>query len=109
LIDPQKLIELSSYFSIIHHINGRIRLRVSPKIKELNSENISLNDIESLSEKINGIKNIKINKIVGSITIEYNNAIFPDSLWVDLVEQRNLDEIAVLLNTLSNKLTKEIN
>ncbi len=104
MIDSKKLIELSSYFSLIHQTKGRIRVRVSPKIKELDTNDVSLKDIESLSQKINGIKNIKINKIVGSITIEYDSAVFPDHLWIDLIEQRNLDELVLILN----KLYKEI-
>lgn len=107
MLTHKKLIELSSYFSIIHHIKGRIRVRVSPKIKELNSDNISLSDIESISERVKGINRIKINKIVGSITIEYDHTIFPDSLWVDLIEQKNLEELATVLNTLITEFPKE--
>lgn len=105
MIQPQQLIELSNYFSIIHHIKGRIRVRVSPKIKELNQQDISIKDIETLALKIDGLKHIKVNKIVGSITIEYDADIFPDQLWIDLIHQKNLEEIAQLINTLS----KEIN
>ena len=104
LIDTKKLIELSSYFSIIHHIKGRIRLRVSSKIKEMNKNNISLSDIESLSQKVKGIKRIKVNKIVGSITIDYDSTIFSDSLWVDLIEQKNLEHITSMINELSKDL-----
>lgn len=104
MIQPQQLIELSSYFSIIHHIKGRIRVRVSPKIKELNQNHISINDIESLSQKIQGIKHVKINKIVGSITIEYDSHIFADQLWIDLVNQENLEEITNLINRLSKEI-----
>lgn len=33
-INAQTLVDLAAYFSIVHHIKGRIRLRVSSKIKE---------------------------------------------------------------------------
>ncbi|MDX9797062.1 MAG: HMA2 domain-containing protein [Sulfurimonadaceae bacterium] len=104
MVNPQQLIEFSSYFSIIHHIKGRIRVRVSPKIKELNTKNISINDIENLTQTIRGIKHIKVNKIVGSVTIEYDAEIFPDHLWVDLIQQNNLEEIATLINQLSKEM-----
>ncbi|XOB63014.1 HMA2 domain-containing protein [Campylobacterota bacterium DY0563] len=103
MITVDKLIEIGSYLTLIHHIKGRIRVRVSPKIKE-QSGNISLEDIEDIPNKINGIKKIKINKVIGSITIEYDNSIFPDKLWKDMINQENLEEIAKILN----KLTKEV-
>lgn len=103
MITAEKLVDLASYFTIIHHTRGRIRVRVSPKIKE-QGENVSISDIEDLPQKIDGIKKIKINKLVGSITIEYNDGIFKKELWDDLIEGKNLDEIVQILN----KLYKEV-
>lgn len=98
-VDAQKLIDLATYFSIIHHIKGRIRLRVNPKIKECR-EDVSIEDIEAFPQKIKGIKSIKINKIVGSLTIEYDHTIFPTHLWDNLVQGKELDEILKIINTL---------
>ena len=103
MIDAEKLVELSKYFTIIHHIKGRIRLRVNPKIKEQQSD-VSLSDIEDLTYQINGINKIKINKIVGSITIEYDSEIFRKELWGNLVEGKNLEEVTEIIN----KLYKEV-
>ncbi|RXJ67647.1 hypothetical protein CRV08_09765 [Halarcobacter ebronensis] len=104
MVTVDKLIEISSYLTLIHHIKGRIRVRVNPKIKE-QSNKITLEDIEDIPNRIEGIKKIKINKIVGSITIEYDNGVFPDNLWIDLINQKNLEEIVEILN----KLSKEVN
>jgi hypothetical protein len=101
-INAQKLIELAAYFTIIHHIKGRIRLRASPKIEE-QRECVTLKDIEALPSKIKGIKSIKINKIVGSVTIEYDAEIFPSYLWENLVHGNELDEIITIINTLSKE------
>ena len=92
MISVDKLIEIGSYLTLIHHTKGRIRVRVSPKIKE-QSSGITLEDIEDIPNKIDGIKKIKINKIIGSITIEYDNKVFPDKLWEDMINQENLEEI----------------
>lgn len=102
-ITAEKLIELGKYFSVIHHIDGRIRLRVSPKIRE-RKEEVSISDIEAMPQKIKGIKSIKINKIVGSIAIEYDPAVFPSRLWNNLIEGKELDEIVSIVNTLSKEL-----
>ena len=99
MITAEKLVELSKYFTTIHHIKGRLRVRVSSKIKE-QSKDISISDIEELPQKIDGIKKIKINKIIGSITIEYDNNIFPKELWDDLIDGKNSQEVAQIINRL---------
>ena len=65
-ITPQKIVEIASYFTVISHTKGRLRVRVNPKIKDEVSD-VSLSDIETLPNKINGIKKIKINKIIKCI------------------------------------------
>ena len=93
MINTEDIIKIAKYFSIIAHTPGRLRVRVSSKIKE-ESGNITINDIENLPNRINGIKDIKIKKIIGSVTI----------LWEDLVKNENLDELTQLIN----KLAKEV-
>ncbi len=103
-INAEKLIELSSYFTIIHHIKGRIRVRVNPKIKECGKE-ISIEEVENLPQKIEGIKSVKINKVVASMTIEYDAEIFPPYLWDNLIAQNALDEIVPIINRLIKEFT----
>ena len=103
-ITPQKIVEIASYFTVISHTKGRLRVRVNPKIKDEVSD-VSLSDIETLPNKINGIKKIKINKIIASVTIEYENEIFPKDKWDDLINGENIDEVIVIIE----KLKKEIN
>ena len=103
-ITPQKIVEIASYFSIISHTKGRLRVRVNPKIQNEVTD-VSLTDIETLPDKINGIKKIKINKIIASVTIEYENEIFPKDKWDDLIKGENIDEVIEIIE----KLKKEIN
>lgn len=105
MISSQQLVDLSSYLSLIHHVKGRIRVRVSPKVKELNASGITLEDVEKIPQSIQGIKKVKINKIVGSITIEYDASVFPYELWEDLLHQRNLEKITEMINQLSKDLS----
>ena len=100
MINAEKLVELAQYFTIIHHIKGRIRIRVSSKIKEQQNNGVTLSDIENLPHQIEGINKIKINKIVGSITIEYDHEIFKKKLWDNLVEGKDLDEVTTIINRL---------
>lgn len=103
MINTDDIIKIAGYFTLVHHVPGRLRVRVSPSIKK-ESGNIAIKDIEELPKKINGIKKIKINKIVASVTIEYDAQIFPSRLWEDLINKTNLDEITELIN----KLAKEV-
>lgn len=99
MINTEKLIELAKYFTMIHHIKGRMRVRVSSKIRELKGS-VSLSDIEDLPNRIDGIKTIKINKLVGSVTIEYDHEVFRKELWDNLIEGQNLEEVTQLINKL---------
>ncbi|MGP2657078.1 hypothetical protein ACOJTA_08545 [Malaciobacter sp. WC5094] len=103
MISTEDIIKIADYFSIIAHSPGRLRVRVNPKIKN-EGGNITLADIENLPNKINGIKEIKIKKIIASVTITYNPAIFEPRLWEDLIAHRNLDEVTKLINTLAKEV-----
>ncbi len=84
MIEKNDIITLSKYLSIISHGKNRIRLRVSLDIKNETKE-LDISFIEELPDKIDGINKIKINKLIGSITINYDNAIFKPALWDELV------------------------
>jgi hypothetical protein len=103
LINSEDIINIAKYFTIIAHTPGRLRVRVNPKIKE-EDESITLSDIEDIPNRIDGIKSIKINKIVASITIMYEPKIFTPKLWEDLVKNENIEELTLVIN----KLAKEV-
>ncbi|BAK72721.1 MAG: hypothetical protein RBQ84_09040 [Arcobacter sp.] len=103
MISTDDIIKIASFFSIIAHTPGRLRVRVNPKITQ-NAGNISLSDIEDLPKKIDGINHIKINKIIASVTITYDPNIFKPKLWEDLVKNENIDEISILINELAKEV-----
>ncbi len=103
MITTEDIIKIASYFTIIAHTPGRLRVRVSPKIKEA-SGSIGLADIESLQQRIEGIKSITIKKMIASVTIMYDPKIFAPQLWEDLVKHENLDELTQLINNLAKEV-----
>ncbi len=103
MITTEDIIKIASYFTIIAHTPGRLRVRVNPKIKEAGG-NIGFADIESLPQRIAGIKSIKIKKMIASVTIMYDPAIFAPKLWEDLVKHENLDELTQLINNLAKEV-----
>lgn len=64
------LIRLRQYLKIIHHTKGRIRLDINlgiKKEKDLLEQDFNLD--------IKGIQEVKVNKILGKITINYDKDI----------------------------------
>ena len=102
-IKTQTLAQVASSFSMIAHTNVRLRLRVSPKIKELSSS-VNLASLDDMIAQINGIKNVKFNKLIGSVTIEYDHEIFPKNLWEDLLKGQNLEEISAKVNEVAREV-----
>lgn len=103
MIQTEDIINIAGFFSIVAHSPGRLRVRVNPKITK-ESNNISISDIEELPKKINGIKNIKINKVIASVTITYDPQIFKPQVWEDLVNKRNIEEITKIINNLAKEV-----
>lgn len=103
MIKTEDIIKIASYFTIVAHSPGRLRVRVNPKIKNENN-NISIEDIEQIPNKIKGIKNIKVNKVIASVTITYDANIFKPEVWEDLINKRNLDEITKIINNLAKEV-----
>ena len=103
MIDTQDIIKIASFFSIIAHTPGRLRVRDNPKIKEAGGS-ITIADIENLPNRIDGIIDIKINKIIASVTIMYDPKIFSPKLWEDLVKNQNIEELTQLINDLAKEV-----
>lgn len=103
LILPDLILKIASYFTPIHHTAGRLRVRVSAKIKD-EAQNINLNQIDEIIKRIDGIKNVKFNQIIGSVTIEYDPQIFPKDIWDDLLAGKNLDKISHTINELARSV-----
>lgn len=104
----EQILHLLSFFSIVHHSKGRIRLRASLKLKQeieklSNPNNFTLNDVENLPSKIKGIENVKINKLLGSVTILYNDLIFPSSLWEDIIKNKDKSKLETIIASIKKE------
>ena len=65
---------------------------------------LNLASLDDMIAQINGIKNVKFNKIIGSVTIEYDHEIFPKNLWEDLLKGQNLEEISAKVNEVAKEV-----
>lgn len=102
-IQTDLILKIASYFTPVHHTPGRLRVRVSSEIKS-EADNIDLSSLDSIIKQIEGIKSVKFNKIIGSVTIEYDKEIFAKEIWDDLLEGRNMEKISAKINELARKV-----
>lgn len=104
-ISADDLVRIISYCSLIHHTNGRLRVRINKsvqnEIKNLNLSDDDLQNLQNLLKNIEGLKSAKLNKIVASLTIEYDDKIFAKSFWDDMLNGKNLD---FAVNKINEKL-----
>lgn len=70
-------------FQLIHHSPGRIRLRASKVLKEMieGADSAKVSQFFDSAKALPMVKNIKINKLIGSVTIEYDSEAFEPKLW----------------------------
>ncbi|MDR3177662.1 MAG: hypothetical protein LBT96_01635 [Campylobacteraceae bacterium] len=106
-ITKEQVLQISKHLTILHHTKGRMRISVSPKIKEMREEfeklNISIDKAKELPKKIKGIKEFKLIALLGTITILYDDEIFPSYILEDLAKGANSEQVTDFIN----KLAKE--
>lgn len=101
VVTKEFLVSVLSHCKIIHHTHGRLRLRVSSKIKDEFKDtnlNINLEKFDEMINSLNGVKSVKFNKTIGSITIEYDKSEFSKSFWESIVVDKNIDSFVSKIN-----------
>ena len=89
MIKIEEIINISSYFSIIAHTPGRLRVRVNPKIVN-EAQNISLDDITNLPKKISGIEDIKINLDIEDYKKRVIKSFFNDDTYLHYLHNKRI-------------------
>ncbi len=86
----EDLIKLARHTEIVHHIPGRIRLRVLlsgiAAAREI--------DLEQIKAHFPGLLDIRVKPIVGSVVIQYDQRRISPDLWSDLSRLRQNPELA---------------
>lgn len=72
------------YFSIAHHVPGRIRVKAS-WLKAGELKKIDERELQQVVERIPGISDYRVNKKALSAVIEYDNSLLPFDLWEEVV------------------------
>jgi hypothetical protein len=76
------LLLLARHTNIVHHIPGRIRLRLLPSVVKVAGGM----DLDHLMNCLPGIIKTRVNTIVGSVVIEYDHKQLSPELWESMVK-----------------------
>ncbi|MDR1007041.1 MAG: hypothetical protein LBL65_00555 [Campylobacteraceae bacterium] len=106
-ISEQRVLELSQYFTILHHTKGRIRLAINPNIKKILKEykTLSIDKAKEFIKKIDGIKEFKFIALLGTVTIIYDSDILNAQLIEDFINGKNMKQITEFINTFIFNIT----
>jgi hypothetical protein len=99
--DLSGLLELRRHLSIVHHLPGRIRLRLGPALWG-HAARFDRDLFQDMLEGLEGIRDLRVNKAVASVVIEYDPAHVPPEDWETLV----LGEAEAAGNILKNWLVR---
>lgn len=75
------LFRVADYARIAHHIDGRIRIKLSRDARQ----GLSDVNLEDLTQHLPGLKHHRLNNKTGSIVIEYDHTIIPAPLWERII------------------------
>jgi len=82
--DPAVLLGLRRHLSIIHHLAGRIRLRLGPGLW-MGASEFDRTQLQRLLEALEGIRAVRVNRAAASVVIEYDPIHLPPGDWETLV------------------------
>jgi len=96
----ESLLTIAPHTEVVHHIPGRIRLRIMPSGLKV----VRGMDFDSVIGALPGIESVRINAIVGSAVIKYDSGKLPYSFWEEMKQLRKkphlVEQLKVHLNSL---------
>ncbi|WP_051340265.1 heavy-metal-associated domain-containing protein [Azospirillum halopraeferens] len=82
---------------IVHHIPGRIRLKLEAAAGAVPVTAGDAGAFDRALSGLSGIRSVRLNPLARSCTIEYDPALIPPSAWPDLLAGRDTPGAAGLL------------
>jgi hypothetical protein len=89
--------------AIVHHIPGRIRLKLNASaetLRQIGYAGVGAGRFGDALGAVPGIRRIQLNRLARSVTVEYDNQSIPDRAWPDLLANRSSPEAEALLDRL---------
>ena len=99
---------LAACIEIVHHIPGRIRLRLA--LDESSASNLSLQslleqvgDFKKALDSVPAIRSVRVNAMARSCTVEYDPRAVPAQAWVDFIQGVHSPAADALRQTIAEK------
>jgi hypothetical protein len=83
-LDVNRLLDLRRHLSIVHHLPGRIRLRLGSALWGV-AASVDRDRFKILLDHVEGIRAVRINVAVASVIVEYDPTTIPPADWETLV------------------------
>ena len=107
MIDLTPFLDLRRHLKIAHHIPGRIRLRVGTSVfKDLGK--IDTGIFDKILGAIDGIRDVRVNAVAGSVVIAYTPRLIQSSWWETLLKADDDKATALLQRLLDAELAPAV-
>ena len=102
-----EFLNIRRHLKIVHHVPGRIRLRVSASLfKE--AKGIDKQMVDRVINAIEGISDVRINAVAATLVITYVTKILKPDWWTDLIEANDDKASALFDQLLETKLSSAV-
>ena len=103
--DPWQLVSFyAPFLRVVHHIPGRVRLKVDLAAFEgAVPKTAGVDQLKKSMLSVRGVRNVGLNLLARSCVIEYDSQIIPQAAWDDLLAVRDTAAARVLIDILKEK------
>lgn len=81
---------------IVHHIRGRIRLKLVTEVAVVDARRRSPKDIDRVLDRMPGVRSVRANFLARSCIVEYDPDVIPEQAWRDFLAGVPSDAAATL-------------
>ncbi|SEP69141.1 Heavy-metal-associated domain-containing protein [Ectothiorhodospira magna] len=91
--DP--LTQLLGQVRVVHHLRGRIRLKLDADLKALATA-ADIPDMEKMLSALPGVSSVRLNLLARSCVVTYDAEVIPMSAWEDFLRGQDTDAARTL-------------
>lgn len=102
----QAVLEFRRFLSIVHHVTGRVRLRLDPRALDVWPHG-SRSALGFPFERLEGIRGVRVNAAALSVAIEYDPRVISPTLWDTLVRGDD-DQVVALVDHFHDRWRESI-
>lgn len=85
-ITVHSLATLRGFVRIVHHVPGRLRVRLAPAALQRRADGVSVEELCRRIESIEGVRRLRISPTTLSAVVEYDSDVLRPRLWDSLID-----------------------